>query len=165
MSAPSNAKNGKPQQPEPAKDARSIRTKLRKNGLRRFSVQQRKFIAIMPKIASGAMTIEAAMLKCGYAPSTARQQSQVTKRVRIASAMQEALRKAGVDEGLIASKVKIGINSWDKDTMHKFAKLAAELLDAFPAQKQDLTLRTEDEVLDDVEKDGETAEWAVPEEK
>jgi hypothetical protein len=163
MSDRSTANTGK--KPEREKDAKSIRGKVQRADLKRFTPKQRKFILLMPKVATGDLTVEAALKQAGYADSTARQQKSVTGRVRHVSAMQEALRKAGVDEKLVASKVKTGIGSWDKDTMFKFAKLAAELLDAFPAQKQDHTFRTEDEVLDDVEKDGETAAWEVPEEK
>ena len=102
---------------------------------KKLTPKQKKLVALLPAVATGDMTMEAALLKAGYSKSSARQQSDAIGNLRQNSVMQNALRDNGIDEKTVASKIKKGLDTFDKDTMFKFTKLAAELLDAFPATK------------------------------
>lgn len=70
---------------------------------------------------------------------------------QLGSVMQEALRKHKVTEERIASKIHQGMDSQSDKVVLGFTKLAAELLDAFPAEKSiNADVRIED-LLDNVE--------------
>lgn len=113
----------------------------------------KKLALLMPEVMDGKMTLKAAMLKAGYAESSANQQQAATGALRNNTRMQEALAKAGFTEDVIASNIMEGIAAErtivadrevvtvpDYDARHKFVKTGAELLDAFPAKKIDHTI-------------------------
>jgi hypothetical protein len=113
-----------------------------------LTARKRQFIKLMPLIASGKMTVEAALTKAGYAPSTARQQKSIVDGVRQISAMQKALKAEGVTEKALAKTVKEGLKATrifsanfklheapDFNARHSYASTAAELLGAFPPKK------------------------------
>lgn len=100
------------------------------------------------------------MKKAGYSDGSARQQSKIMKGVRHSSVMQDALRKSGVTEDLLAKKIKAGLKSYSKDTIHKFVALAAKLLDAFPAERNILGIGTVDEALDNAEGTVDYSGWS-----
>jgi hypothetical protein len=129
----------------PAKKA----TKGRKQKL---TPKLKKLALLMPSVIDGKITLKAAMLKAGYAESSAMQQSQAVGALRNNARMQEALRKAGFTEEVIAVNIMEGIGAErsylihegddsrietapDYDARHKFLRTGAEMLDAFPAKK------------------------------
>lgn len=115
------------------------KAKGRKQAKRRLTARQKAFVALFPAITAGKMTVEAALKAAGYSDSTAKQQTRTVEAVRNSSAMQEALRKAGVTEQRVAEKVGWGIAA-NGPVGLGYTKLAAELLDAFPSKKfEDVT--------------------------
>lgn len=121
----------------------------------RLTPKQKKLVAQMPAIAAGEKTKKAALLDAGYSESTANQQARIFGEVRNNVRMQEALRKAGVTEEALAEAVKEGIGATrlisinfrtheipDFHARHSFVKTGAELLDAFPSKKIDITDKT-----------------------
>lgn len=122
---------------------------------RQLNAKQRKFITLMPQIVAGKLSVEGALKKAGYSKATARQQSNTIKRIRINTAMQDALKKAGVNEAFLATKIFAGTNG--KEAFN-YIKLAAELMDAFPSQKIDADININEE-LNAAEKEGDYAEW------
>lgn len=129
-------------------------SKLTKRGL---TPKQKKFLALIPAITTGKLTVEQALRDAGYSPSTARQQTKMVESVRHSSAMQEALRKAGVTEERVASKIRRGMDGFGA---FNFTKLAAELLDGFPAKKIDHSLTDIDALLDNAE-EGEAVRYST----
>ncbi len=97
------------------------------------SGKQKKLIEQLPLIVTGKRTKADSMRRAGYKESSVNQHSMVFGSLRVNSAMQEALRKVGVTEDRIADKIEAGMNGKE---CFVFTKLAAELLDAFPAKKQ-----------------------------
>ena len=73
-------------------------TKKKSTKPQKLTAKQKKLIALMPKVELGKITVEKAMLKAGYAKSTARQQTDCLRNIRENSAMQDALRDVGVNE-------------------------------------------------------------------
>jgi hypothetical protein len=93
-------------------------------------------------VEDGEMTKKDAMLKAGYAESSANQQGVVFGSLRNNARMQEALRKAGFDEEYLAGGIVEGTaTTWGEQAMADYRtravlyKLGAELLDVMPAQK------------------------------
>lgn len=111
--------------------------KGRKQTKRRLTARQQAFVALFPAITAGKMTVEAALKAAGYSDTTAKQQTKTVEAVRNSSAMQLALRKAGVTEQVVAQKIGKGITTFGNVGLG-YTKLAAELLDAFPAKKIDV---------------------------
>lgn len=107
---------------------------------KRFSRKQEKLKAQLPLVAAGEKTKKQALLDSGYAESSASQQSVVFGLIR--SPMQEALKKHSVDEERIAQQIDNGLEEDGKEGMVAlgYTKLAAELIDAFPSKKVDVTL-------------------------
>ena len=138
--------------------------KKAKHQLKRMTAKQKRLVSILPSVSAGKMTMEAALLKAGYAKSTAEQQSETLRNLRESSVMQAALRKAGVTEEALAGKIKTGIKD-EGGIGLGYTKLAAELLDAMPAKKNLHSIVDPEELLNSAEKEGETAPWAVPESK
>lgn len=128
--------------------------------------RQANFVKLMPLIAAGKLTVEAALKRAGFAESTAKQQKRVQDLVRGNSVMQEELKKAGLTEQFIAKEIAGDIKKL-KPGRPKLGYLqtTAELIDAFPAKKLDHTLRGVDDLLDEAEDQGEHAEWSTPTEK
>lgn len=126
---------------------------------KKLTPKQRKLVALFPAIAAGSISVEEAMKRAGYSAGSARQQSKVMSGVRHSSAMQNALRKAGVTEEKLAGKIKDGLKSYNKDTIHKFVQLAAKLLDAFPAERNIVGIGTVEEALDEAEGEVDYADF------
>ena len=134
--------------------------------------KQKKLIALLPKVASGEMKTETAMKQAGYSETTAKQQSKVMGGVRKSSVMQEALRKAGVTEAMLARKIAKGLRATrffsanfklhevdDYNAQHNYVKTAAELLDAFPAKKSLTAEVSPEELLAQEEQEATYAPW------
>ena len=72
--------------------------KARKERKTSLTPKQRKLVALLPCVALGEISKETALKRAGYSDSTARQQTRMVNSVRKDSAMQLALRNAGVNE-------------------------------------------------------------------
>jgi hypothetical protein len=120
---------------------------------RALTPKLRKLALLMPEVMDGKMTLKDAMLRAGYAESSALQQSQAVGSLRNNTRMQEALTKAGFTEDVIADNIVDGIKAQktfvvdsqletapDYDARHKFLRTGAELLDAFPSKHIDATV-------------------------
>lgn len=146
--------------------------KKQKKGL---TPQQKKLVLLLPMVSSGKLSMKEAMLRAGYAESSADQQTKTLNSVRASSVMQEALRKKGFTEELIAGKIMEGLEASkgytikmgeetvfqetpDAMARHKYLETGAKLLDVFPAAKVDAHL-TVDDACDDAEKAREYAPW------
>ena len=126
---------------------------------RALTPKQKKAVEYVQKAVMGDITIEEALKKAGYSDITAKQQKVVLDQLRKNSEMQKAMKKAGIDENLIVSKLRTGLDTPAKDTMFKFLKLAAELMDAFPANKNINTDVGVEHLLDDAENGADYADW------
>lgn len=115
---------------------------------RPLTPKQKKLLTELPKIEQGLKTKKRALLDAGYAESSARQQQAILGGLRNNRVMQEALRKAGVTEEMLAKSIRHGLKATrtfsanfeiheapDFHAQHAFVKTAAELLDVFPAEK------------------------------
>lgn len=79
-----------------------------KKKLHKLSPRERKFI----KYHIEGMTAYDALLKAGYSESVARTQSKaVIGKPRILTAMQKALDKAGINDDMLAGKLKEGLDA------------------------------------------------------
>lgn len=110
---------------------------MKKKGL---TPRQKNLVKLMPQVEEGELTKKEAMMKAGYKESSATQQSVIFGGLRNNTRMQEALRKAGFTEDYLAEGVMDGTGATfkglpDYKARGVFYKLGAELLDAFPAQK------------------------------
>lgn len=100
----------------------------------RLTPKQKKLIKLLPKVELGELTLQNAMKEAGYADSTAREQSRVMGQVGNNAVMQDALRKAGVDEERLSKEIGKGL----KTTGHvkrSYVELGVKLLDAMPVQR------------------------------
>jgi len=79
--------------------------------------------------------------------------------------MQNAMKQAGIDENLIVGKLRSGLDTPAKDTMFKFLKLAAELMDAFPTNKNKNSDGEVEHLLGSDENDVGFAAWDSEEPK
>ncbi len=77
-------------------------------GSKKMTPKQKALVALMPIVESGQMTMKAAMLKAGYAESTAREQTTVMGQIGNNASMQAALRKVGFNEEFIAKQIADG---------------------------------------------------------
>jgi phage terminase small subunit len=102
---------------------------------RELTAKQKKALQLVQRALLGEMTVEEALRQAGYSEQTAKQQKSVMDSLRNNSVMQEALRKEKVTEERIAKRINKGIDSTSDKTALGFTKLAAELIDAFPAEK------------------------------
>lgn len=103
---------------------------------KRLTPKQKKLLALLPSVATGDMTMEAAMLKAGYSKSTSEQQTQTLKNIRTNSVMQEALEKAGFTESFIAETLVKDIKLLRPGQARRaYLELGSKLKDAFPATK------------------------------
>jgi hypothetical protein len=114
-------------------------------GSHRMTPKQRKLALLLPEVEDGKMTLKAAILKAGYAESTALQQERAVGSVRNNAKMQEALAKKGFNEDFIAGKIMEGVEARNKGTpdwnaQHKYLATGVELMDLFPAKKIDATV-------------------------
>ena len=102
--------------------------------------KQKNLVALMPQVESGHMTLEAAMLKAGFAKSTSAQQSETMNRLRKNSVMQDALRKHGFTEDFLAKTIVGDMKLLRPgQARRQYAEMGAKLLDAFPSTKIDVT--------------------------
>lgn len=104
-----------------------------------LTARQKRLVPLIPKIATGEMSKTNALLQAGYSKGSSKQQQGPLGSVRIQSIMQQALRKAGVTEERIAIKIGKGMDSYAPNVGLGFTKLAAELMDAFPTKKIEIT--------------------------
>lgn len=120
--------------------------------------KQRNFLKLVPQIAQGKLTVEQALLRAGYAKSSARQQQEVMKGLRQSSVMQRALKEAGFTEEFLAETVFGDIRRLRPGVARRtYLEMGAKLLDAFPATKNLHALTEPDELLDKVEAEAEYA--------
>ena len=133
----------------------------------------------MPLVEAGELTKMEAMIKAGYAESSAREQSAVLGSLGSNTRMQQALRKKGFTEEYLAEGVMEGTRATeatkqpvkteegtittkeraDYRTRGIYYKLGAQLLDAFPAQKKIGAQVGVEQILDNVEQSTDYAEW------
>jgi hypothetical protein len=123
----------------------------------KLTPRQKKLIALIPKVEAGEMTMKAALLKAGYSEESSDQQSTILGGLRRNARMQEALQKAGFTEEYLAKGVMEGTQATmptstgrkhpDYKARGIFYKMGAELMDAFPAQKQISTTATIDDLI------------------
>jgi hypothetical protein len=103
---------------------------------KKLTPKQKQLVKLMPLVETGKMTMQDAMLQAGYSPSTAHQQSETLGKIRTNSVMQDALRKAGFDEGFLAETIKNDVQKLRPGQARKgYLELGSKLLDAMPAQK------------------------------
>ena len=130
---------------------------------RALSVQQRKLIAAIPT----SKTITEAMRKADYAPSVinsgARYESLQNPTIR--SAMQKALKRAGIDDSALAETIREGIKAQkvqiatlegkitdekaypDYSVRHKYLDTALTLRGDYPSEKLEVEHTGQVEVL------------------
>lgn len=114
--------------------------------------RQKKLIELQPRVESGELTKQEAMLQAGYSEESARQQRNVYGALRSNTKMQKALKKAGFTEEYLAEGIVAGTQATeagkrvqkeddgaytveerpDYKARGIYYKLGAELLDAFP---------------------------------
>lgn len=136
-------------------------------GSKKMTPKQKALVALMPEVESGRMTMKAAMLKAGYAESTANEQSVILGQIGNNAAMQKALRDNGFDESYLAQGILEGTKATEpgkkvtKDDTgaliiedrpdHRargiFFKLGAELLNVEPPKHQINTDVTIDDMI------------------
>lgn len=110
---------------------------------KKLTPRQAKLIKQIPAVVAGKKTKKQALLDAGYSEGSARQQQEALGSLRTNTAMQEALRKAGVTEDKLAHVIAGGLDAMkdrqpDHHARHKFVVTAAELRDDFPAKKIDI---------------------------
>src|SRR4051812_25606161 len=93
--------------------------------------RQKKFVAQIPAIAAGKKSKAKGMRDAGYSKKTSLQQQRVLGSIRIQSAMQQALLKAGVTLDVIGERISEGLGATvkgkpDHHARHKFVVTAAE---------------------------------------
>lgn len=100
--------------------------------------KQKKLVKLLPKVAAGDMTMKAAMLKAGYAESSANEQSETLGSLGNQRRMQEALRNAGMTEEYIAKEIVKDTKKLSPGaTRLGYLKASTELLDVIPSKKID----------------------------
>jgi len=123
---------------------------------RGLTPRQAKLAKMAPAIALGTISKQEAMLKAGYTPETAHQQSSVLGSLRTNTAMQAALRKAGFTEELIAESLMEGVNTLRAGRPKLgYIQAGAELLDVVPSQKHQVEV-TQPMTYTDVEQKAKT---------
>lgn len=133
--------------------------KLTKRG-KTLTARQKRLVPLLPAIAAGTITKKDALLKAGYSEGSSNQQQGPLGTVRIQTAMQKALKDAGVTEERIAKKIGKGMDSVFPQVGLGFTKLAAELIDAFPSKKIEITEPATYKDTEDVEPKAKTPEEA-----
>ncbi len=144
--------------------------KSTKPGSRKPTAKQKKLIALLPKVEAGEMTMQDAMLKAGYAETSAREQSAVLGSLGNNEAMQAALRKAGFTEDFLATGIVEGAQATGVSITGRlhpdfrargiFFKLGAELLNTFPAKRVQTEMVTPQTYGDLTKKAAKSAEEA-----
>jgi hypothetical protein len=102
----------------------------------KMTPKQRRLAMLLPQVDAGTITLKAALLKAGYAETSANQQSRAVGSVRNNELMQKKLRKVGFNEQMIAEKLMNGVKKLlPGKAQLGYLSTGIELLDLFPAKK------------------------------